>query len=254
MKLGNLFAFIVVFFCLGGGLLAQENEKKDNRIIIPAVHFDVGYNWVSGDRGEAVNSGLVAGGGFLLKDRKNFMYDLEFSYAFSDKVKNYLTVFPNLITKNGLILDNSGANAAIDVSMRSYSFMFKVGKILIPMKKNKECGFFLNLGAGYMESFFRIKGEEDAVPQLRNDYAKVYDQLRGGFVTSQSIGYVNFGDDNLRNFIVEFEVKENFSKSLRKYDMVLQKKDTKSYTDIYMGIKLKWMFPFKKKVKDYYYH
>ena len=254
MKMKYLLTATIFCLFLTNLLNAQEKQAAPKRIQIPFVHFDGGISLMGGDMAGISNYNLVVGGGFGLKSKKNFLYDIDFSYSFSDEVKEPWKLIPNIVTKNGLILDNGGTNAAISYSLRSYSFMAKFGKILLPTKRNKDAGFFGMLGVGYLGSFYRIKEQKNAVPQIYKDYGKLYDKHRGGIALSQSIGFIHFGEQNLSNFIIQFEVKENFSKSLRDFDMILNEKDTKSYMDIYCGLKVSWMFPFKKKVKEYYYN
>lgn len=230
-----------------------QTSKKDQRITQPLIHFDFGASMFGGDHAGRTDIGMNLGGGFMVKSKENYIYDLDFTYYWSDNLNQPYSLFPNLVTSNGLVIDRFGTNGAISTSLRSFAFMAKFGKIFYSLKKNPNSGFFGTFGVGYQTSYFYINAQEDLVPQLSNDYAKGYDRLRGGVSLSQAIGFMHFDERNLLNYIIQFEVKENFAQPLREYDMGLGKKDTNSYKDLYFGLKVSWMFTFKKKVKDFYF-
>ncbi|MFA8300861.1 MAG: hypothetical protein ACEPOV_11910 [Hyphomicrobiales bacterium] len=231
----------------------EVNETKQSAIS-PFAHFDFSYGFPAGDLNRHVKNYLGIGGGLAMVVSNKWIYDLSFTYYWSDDVYNIDGIFGDLLTSNGNIIASDGGFAGLDLSAQSYSIVAKIGRIIIPTKKESNNGFYMKLGAGYSGSFINIKTESSEVPGLRDDYAKLYDKYRAGILTHQAIGYMYHSESSLVNYFIEFEANEMFTKDIRKYDPVLRTKNDKLYNDLYFGIKIGWIFTWKRKVKDFYYY
>jgi hypothetical protein len=141
--------------------------------------------------------------------------------------------------------------------------MAQGGKIVpLGKKPNKNSGLMFMFGAGFINHQILIEFRGDNAPQVQDDYKKGYDRLHYGFAMSQFIGYMYLGNNRSLNFFGGFEFIEGFTRNRRVYNYDTQSSDLRDKYDIFIGLKVGYIFPFyrkgtgstnKSKEKEYYY-
>ena len=136
------------------------------------------------------------------------------------------------------------------------------GKIIPVLKGNPNSGLLLKVSGGWFlqQTVFHQEFTEAPVPQVVDEYGKLYDHLRNGAILTESIGFVFMSNySTYVNVRISFDISQCFSWSSRPYiidnKMGLNGKDNNRYFDLLYGVKLTWMFPLMGKTTyDYYYY
>ena len=162
----------------------------------------------------------------------------------------------------GYAMGWGGRDGIINAYNRGLSLRLGLSRIFTFLPNNPNSGFMLKVSGGWMmqKTVFSQEYTSDPVPQLKGDYAKLYDHLRNGFIISEGIGFIYMSNYyTYVNIRVLFEVSQCVSWSTRSYQidnlMGLNGKDHNRYFDLLYNIKLSWMFPLTGKTTyDYYYY
>jgi len=95
------------------------------------------------------------------------------------------------------------------------------------------------------KTFYRL--EENSIPVLVGDYAKLIDYLTNGFAMEQFIGYLHLDNKEPINFYAGFEFHEAWTMGRRDWIYNLQGPDHTRHHDFLIGIRIGWIFPVGKK-------
>ena len=189
------------------------------------------------------------------KTHKNWTYGLGWNYIFGKNVKNAAKIFSEIITEQGYFLDKNGDFSGIKVQERGFAIMANVGRVFPMGKVNQNTGLQFKFGAGFMQHKIKLSAQFDDVPQLVDDYKKLYDRLSSGFALSQFIGYTHFGNYRVVNFYGGIEIYEAFTVGRRDYQADLMGPYYEKRLDIMIGAKVGWMIPFRRRrVSEYYFY
>jgi hypothetical protein len=228
-----------------------SRAQKDSAITIPmlGVHFSAQLPF--GDMANRFGNSFTAGGSFMLKTHKNWLFSLEASYLFGGTVKE--NVLEELTNPDGFVTDNEGYPANLRITERGLILGFTVGKVIPIFKSNANSGLMITIGGGYLQHKVHIYDASQRVASIAGDLIKGYDRLTSGFSLSQFVGYMHMGRKRMSNFYAGFEFYEAFTQSVRKLNYSTGLPDTGKRLDGLAGFRLGWILPLYKKAPDDFY-
>ena len=189
-----------------------------------------------------------------LKLKSNWSFETGFNYYFSGKVKGTDTLFRFITNQSGNIMDGDGRPADIDVDQRGWSLRLAAGKVFPVSPNYRNAGIQVKLGGTLLQRYVFIKNPDNKVAALTDEYKKGYDRLTLGFGAYQFVGYFHMSKHKYASFYIGVEATETFGHRQREWDISGMGKDTRSYTDVMIGLKAGWMVPlYKKEYQDTYY-
>lgn len=230
-------------------------DVEESSITAPMVYGAYGFQIPGGDMKDRFGSNSLISPGFQVKLKSNWMFGLEFSYMWGNKVKNGDEILQHVLTQDGQVVSTDGTYAIFDLFERGYTIMGHFGRLFNVLAPNPNSGFFVKVGAGYIQHWIRIQIADYEVPWLEDDYAKGYDRLTGGFALSQFVGYLYMGNTRILNFYGGIEFMQSWTKGMRDVNFDTGQKDDSQRLDILNGFRIGWVIPiYKRKPKDYYYY
>ncbi|MCE3258454.1 MAG: hypothetical protein K0S12_95 [Bacteroidetes bacterium] len=238
---------IFLFFCF------VLKSQRDSSEFVPLVGIHVGGHIPGGDMKERFGPNLAAGGSFILKTKKNWLFGVQSSYMFGKNVRE--DVLKQMRTADGTIIDNEGFPADIRVTERVFSAHLVGGKIFPFLSSNKSSGIMFTIGAGYLQHKINLFDAQQKIAAIKGELKYGYDRLSNGFSTSQFLGYMFLSDNRLTNFYFGFEAYQAFTTSVRKMNYDTGLPDTQQRVDLLYGFRIGWVLPlYKKRPNDYYYN
>jgi hypothetical protein len=250
----KLFLLIFLFSLIG---MISQAQKRVSDTTVSTVLFQATYAYqiAGGDLTEFFGNNSTIGGGVSYKTDKNWLFGAFGHFIFGDQVNNRAEIFKGISTAEGEVIDGNGLYTSLALFERGFHMQFKAGKLFNVLGPNPNSGIYVQAGLGYLTHRIRIETQFGTAPQLMDDYALGYDRMRGGFAFSGEFGYLLMSNSRLLNLSIALEFTQVSAKSLRDYDFALMRKDDKSYSDQYYGIRISWMIPtYKRAPQDYYYY
>ena len=251
-----LFRILLPALLILSSLILKSQSRIDSASTIPFFYGFYGYQWPGGDLAEQFGSNSTIGPGFMVKTKSNWLFGAEYNFLFGNNVKNGLDILDGMITSDGNVISGDGTPALVALYERGSITGVKFGKLIPVSKSDKNSGFFITAGLGYINHKIRIEVENQSAPQLKGDYKRGYDRLSGGLMLSQSVGFMYFGKSRLLNFTISVEAFEGFVKPYRDYyfDLIAPPPEEKQ-SDFLIGPKLAWMIPLRQRgVREFYYY
>jgi len=240
--------FFFLFF-LSGLLRAQI----DSAITVPLIGINFAGHLPSANMAERFGPNLKAGGSFLLKTKKNWVYGVEANYIFGRNLKE--DVLSQLRTPEGFVVDNEGYPGDLRVSQRGLLVHAVFGRVFNLASANPNSGLMVNIGAGYMQHKIKLYDAQQRIASIKGDLEKGYDRLTAGLSTSLFIGYLFLSENRMLNFYFGVESYQGFTQSLRKFNYDTGMPDTQERIDIVTGVRAGWILPlYKRKPSDNYYY
>ncbi len=245
-----------LFLCLicilfNTNAFSQSNTDSSQTIFF--VAFDYGYYSISGDWEERFSQSNSVGGAIGLKLANNWQVKISASGLFSNRVK-VNGLLNDVINEAGDATDSDGELVKIIYEQRGFNSFIQFSKTIRAFNLNPNSGILLQAGIGYLQHKIKIDYRDGTVFQLEEEDIKGYDRLHSGIATNQFIGIQYFGKRNLFNFYGGFEMGQAFTKNRREYNYDTRDYDKASKVDLYYGIKLGWMIPFKKRASEEFYY
>jgi len=242
-----------ILLCSIAATSLRAQSVKDSSFFFPLVGMHVAGQLPQADLAKRFGANFSAGGSFLLKTKKNFLFGVEGSYFFGRNVKE--DVLTQLRNTEGFVTDNQGFPADLRVTERGWNLYAVVGKIFPKFGHNPNSGITAWIGGGYMQHKIKLYDAQKKVAAVKGDLAKGYDRLSGGPALTQFIGYTYLSNNRLVNFYAGFEFFEGFTKSYRVYNYDTGLRDTKNRFDMQIGFRFGWLLPlYKKTPREYYYN
>lgn len=235
-------------------VLAQINVRDS---ATQALHLYVGGSAYATGADLNTRYGMLfsADASLGFKTKKNWLFGTNFSYFFSNNVKNTFGIYGSQLTEQGYFIGNNGAYATIEFFMRGYYLGGYIGKILPLLNHNPSSGLFVNVGGGFVQSKIFVRNPEGSYPQYQGEYGKGYDRLHNGFALTQQIGYLHSGNRRMVNYALSLVAMQGFTKNVREYNWDTRMPDTAPKTDLYFGLKLQWFLPiYSKNAQKFYYY
>jgi len=218
---------------------AAQVNVKDSLVAVPLIIPFGGVHAPLGDVQERYKITYHIGAQFLFKHKSNWVWGASGAFLFGENVGER-----NFMIPIAPIYSADGSMPAISLGMRGMSLMGLGGK-LIPLgkKPNRNSGLLVHLGVGYIQHKIAIDVRGDLTPQASGAYVKGYDRLTDGVAISQFVGYMFLGNSRKVNFMVGFEAIQGFTKNRRAYNYDTFQPDTGDKFDVFLGLKVGWMFP-----------
>lgn len=245
------FAGIFILFACG---VRSQTGPMDTAISVSMIGAHIGIQVPGFDLAKRFGHNGAVGGSFMFKDKHNFLYGASGTFIFGNQLRED-TIFDNLITESGGIINKAGNFAELSLFERGYYIMGHFGKVFNVVGPNENSGLELLGGVGFLEHKIRIQDEFDGVPQLAGNYKKGYDRLTNGLSLSQYIGYRHFSNTRLINYYVGIEIVEAFTQNRRSVNFDTMAPDKSKRFDLLVGLKFGWVFPiYKRKPRDFYFY
>lgn len=259
---------LILLCCLSALTLSAQSYRTDfsskDYVDTPATMLWLGPSLSGqlpmGALKQTFKANLALGANFTAKTKKNWTFDLSFSYMFGsnlrDKSASFLGDMVNEVGGEYLILDGNGLESQLYFEGRYWYVGPSVGKV-IPVNRWKNSGIWIRFGAGYFGHKIRINDYDNQVPQLMDDYKKLYDHRSAGFAMNQFIGYLFIQKNRILNFYGGIEFYEIWTKPNRNYVFPEGPTDNmKSKFSGLVGLKIGWNIPLyeKKSVTTFYYN
>lgn len=233
----------------------SQRSTSDSAASIPIIYGFYGYQWPGGDMADRFGPNSTIGPGFMWKTSSNLLFGVEYNYLFGNNVKDGEELFKGIMTPEGDVISSDGTPAVIALYERGHIIGARVGKLIPVSKTDKNSGFFFTAGFGYISDKIRIEVQNQSAPQLYGDYKRGYDRLSGGFMLSQAVGYMFFGQNHLMNFTFSVEVFEAWTKPYREYYFDTMAPPEERTFDFLIGPKIAWMIPLRKRtVNEFFYY
>ncbi|MBU1009017.1 MAG: hypothetical protein KKD74_02665 [Bacteroidetes bacterium] len=247
---------VLVVCCLMAFHVTQAQRRvSDSTISSFLFHGSYALQIPSGDLTTYFGVNSTIGGGASYKSDRNWLTGFSVDFIFGDKVKNRAQLLSMITTKDGEIIDGDGIYTSLALFERGYQLRFHTGKIIPVLSPNPNSGILVLANIGYVSHHIRIESQYGTAPQIKGDYAKGYDKLRGGFSAGGEVGYFLMGNTRVLNFIATLQFLHGWTRSQRDYSFDLMAKDNKSYNDNYYGFRLTWMIPtYQRAPQQYYYY
>lgn len=244
MKLNLVFLFLLVISTTFG-----QDEASEKKIIFFAPNY--GMQFPLGDLKNEFGIGSNVGLELGLLTAKNLFFSIHGDQLFGNNVKD-TTILDHLMDENLNIIDQNGQIADILLLERGFNFQFKAG-YLFPLN-NETSGVLAYATIGYHQHRIKIDVKNDNVPQLNDEYKKMYDQMVAGPMTSVFLGYLNISRSSGIHFYGGLEFGRAFSKNQRSYNYINGGPINGIRNDSFVAIKLGWIIPVSKRTtKEFYY-
>lgn len=244
--------FLVVFTSLLFSILlawSQEKEihKESVFYIAPTYQYQVALNDFKEDYGNASSVGMDIT--YIFEN--NIFLSSSSSFSFSKNV-NDTTILDHLMDDNRNIIDQNGQYADVLLQYRGWDTKLCLGYIFPILEQTS--GILSYASLGFHQNKTRIDVRNGTVPQLNEDYKKMYDQLRDGLSSSLFVGYLHKKVDKKIHFYAGMEYTIALSKNRRSYNYKHQGPYDKKYLDGFLNFKFGWIIPISKRsTREFYY-
>jgi hypothetical protein len=233
----------------------KKDPRPDSIIHCFSLSLSYAYQIPGGDLLWRFGPNSNAGASAFYKTDKNYIYGFQWSYIFGNKLKGE-NPLDSISTSDGHVIDKEGKYADIRIFERGFTLGLSGGKIFNQfLSPNKNSGFFVMGGVGYLQHKFRIYDNGARSPLLTKTYLKGYDRLTSGFMTTEFLGYWYMSRNRYVTFFGGFEFMQGFTQSRRSWDYNLMRADTEKRIDLLSGVRFGWVIPLYKRntATKYYY-
>lgn len=227
-------------------------QSDSTAITIPLVGVNFGAQLPFGDMADRFGPDLRAGGSFLIKTKKNWIFGVDAFYLFGKNVKE--DVLKQLTSTEGHVTDNEGYPADLRVSERGLGVHAHLGGMFNFNPATPNSGIVVTVGVGYLYHKINLYDAQRRVAAVFDDRKRGYDRLSGGLSFSQFVGYMHLSDNRLWNYYLGFELYETLAKSYRKLNYDTGLTDTKTRFDGLLGLRVGWILPLYKKTPNEFYY
>lgn len=249
----NFPAFLAFILVLTFVHSKGQQSIKDESITIPMVYASYAYQFPGADMADRFGTNSSIGPGFQVKTASNWIFGLETNFIFGNNFKPGFSIFKDIMTSDGNIINGDGLPAVVALFERGFIISGKFGKLFPVLSPNPNSGIVVYGTIGYMQHKLRIDVENNSAPQLLGDYKKGYDRLTGGFAISEAIGYQIMGNSRILNFFFGVEFHQGWTKSKREYLFDLKGADKTNRFEILFGPKISWFIPIYQRAPEEYY-
>jgi len=196
----------------------------------------------------------TVGGDFTYKTSQGFIFGLDYSFIFGEKVLHSEDYFKAIQTSGGFVIDGNGMLAETFLYERGFNLGVILGKQFNIWNNNQNSGPFVQVHAGFMQHYVRIENPYKTAPQVNDDYAKLYDRLTNGFSMTEFVGYRFMGNHRLWNFYAGFEFVQGFTMGRRSYNVDDMSTENSKRLDLLSGVRVGWVIPLYGKTKQEFYY
>jgi hypothetical protein len=265
MKLKSILLILcilpVIAFAQGPGMDMKKHKNSMAKIsgdsVIPcfSLSFSYAFQIPGGDLLYRFGTNSNTGIALNYKTGKNCFYGLQWTYLFGKDLKGN-DPLDSIETSSGFVIDKEGKFADIREFERGFTLGISAGKIFNGFASpNKNSGFMLTGGIGYLQHKIKIYDNGARAPQINKQTLKGYDRLTSGIMTTEFVGYYYLSRNRYVNFYGGFEFNQGFTKSRRSWDYSLMMADTEHRIDLLSGVRVGWILPlYKTPAKKTFYY
>ena len=225
---------------------------RDSSISMSVFGFNYSYAFPASDLAERFGSFSEAGISYTYKFKSNLLIGATSNYIFGTNVLE-TDIFKNISTKDGYLLNNQGLQVPVAFELRGFNIFSTVSYLIPALGPNPNSGFYVGLGAGFIQHKVFYNYSYGPVYQIEGDYLKGYDRLTNGMSIHQSVGYHFFSNKNLGNFHISLIFCEAFTQNRRDIDFDLMIKDSRKRLDVFYGFNLGLDIPVYRKSPEKFY-
>lgn len=190
---------------------------------------------------------------FAYKLKNNWILGINGSFIFGGTIRE-THMFDSIVTSQGYVINTDGKYTDLRLYERGFTVSLTGGKVFPVWGPNKNSGFLIRGGLGFLQHNIRIETTGNLAPQLGPDYRKGYDRLTNGLMLSQFIGYLYLSNNRLFNFYCGFELMEAFTENRRTVNFDTGKHDGTKRFDALEGFRVGFILPlYKRDISNYYY-
>lgn len=259
MKLRFLGVFIILFG-ISFNIFSQGDKYQDSSYFAPLIKISYAAQLPEGDLKDRFGFNSNIGLHFNIKTKKYWTFGLKGTFIWGNKLVED-SILRNLAINTDEkfnyinIIDENGELARVFFDERGFTTMFTFGRVFNILAPNKNSGFILNGGVGFLQHKIKFQYKDSKLPNIEGEYAKGYDRLSNGLAFEGFFGYVFLSKSRLVNFYGGFEYNYALTYNRRGYNFDTQQYDTKQRTDILYGFRVGWILPlYKSKPQDFYYY
>ena len=243
-KMIRLLTFL--FFIINCSTYAQK--KAFNGFLI-----DYSYQFPIGILSEKFGNNSNIGINLINKTEDNLFYGFKAGYIFGGKIQDS-TIFNNISTENGFVIDGNGTYANIILLQEGFSSNLYAGYAFC-FDESNPTGIYLSTGIGFLQHRIRIDTKNQYIPHLNNDYKQGYDQLANGLNTNFSIDYIYYKQNNRLKIFTGIDYSLSFTKERRAYNFTTQSSnEDKIRYDQLLGIHLGIIIPINRKNEEEFHY
>ncbi len=251
LSMNKLYSLLLLSLLSYAGFAQTISE---DRLLIPMISANIGYNHPGGDFDERFNGSGQVGAAFNLKFKSNIFIGIEGNYLFNSEAP-YSEFYNYLENEDGWITNMYGEPGIVATKLAGFNAFVKAGYVANVFAPNPNSGLLFTSGVGLLQHQYWIEQRGNNMPQLADEYLPGYDRLCNGLMTNQFIGYLYFHKKAVWNFYLGLEFTQAFTKNRRDWDHIEQKKIDERRLDLLYSIKLGWTISFHKRMATelYYY-
>ncbi|MFZ1664265.1 MAG: hypothetical protein WBO28_01915 [Flavobacteriales bacterium] len=246
----KLFRYLLLPACVAFAAPSYaQSGLRDTSIAMVPVTLSYAYQVPGGSMADRFGNNHNIGLSAARKFKSNYLLGLEGSFMFGNQVVDR-SILKELVTTNGVIVDQDGNPASILLYERGYT-IFGTAGVLIPVAgPNPNSGMLLKVGGGYMRHKLLIESQNNVVPALEGEYAKGYDRLTAGPAALLFVGYQHLSNNRRVNFMVGFEMQLGFTQSLRPFNFDTGRPGDTGRLDFLNGLRAGWTLPIYRAKDD----
>jgi hypothetical protein len=234
---------------------AQVTPKnvEDSTISIAMVDISYAFQVPGGNLADRFGNNSMLGLNFQYKTKNNWMFGAGGGFIFGSDIKED-TILKAIATPGGTVITNVGTGAEIYQYQRGYMFTASVGKLIPAFGPNKNTGFVISVGGGFINHKIRIEVADNNVYALSKDYKTGYDRKTNGPCITEFFGYRYMGNRKLLNFFVGAEFTQGFTQNRRPYNFDQMGPDNTKRIDLLYSFKFGWVLPLYRRDPGTYFY
>jgi hypothetical protein len=245
------FAFVLLFPAVT--TLHAQVSVRDSVLAVSMIMPSAGFYLPLQDLKQRFGPYASISLGFLRKTKSGWMWGLDGSFLFGQKVSEQ-SMLKNISTPDSFVIGANGTLYDPKFYMRGFNASAKIGKLFPVIGPNKNSGIYTTLSVGLMQHKIRIDTERNAnVPPLAKPYLKGYDQLSNGISFTPAVGFIYLGNKRIVNFFFQLEYSQAFTKNRRSWNFDTAMPDDRLRNDGSIGIRAGWILPLYRKPPDQFY-
>tara|TARA_Y100000385_G_scaffold273707_1_gene315891 strand:+ start:594 stop:1325 length:732 start_codon:yes stop_codon:yes gene_type:complete len=239
-------AILIFLFSTFLNVNAQDNKQS-------AFTFNYNYQIPTADLANTFGNNSAIGASYFSETNDNLFYGIGGNYMFGNNVKD-TTLFDNISTSIGGIIDASGHYANINLLQRGFNTHIFVG-YAFHFTNNNLSGIYLSQGVGYMQYQIFIDTKNQNIPQLNEEMKKGYDRFSNGISTKFSADYKYYHKKGKFQISSGVNYTMAYTKIQRAYDFANKEYySSKRKWDQLLGFKLELIIPIHRKNEEEFHY
>ena len=249
---------IFIFAALLLGIAQTANAQvvknvEDSTISITMVDVSYAFQMPGGDLAKRFGNSSMLGLNLQYKTKSNWLFGLGAGFIFGADIKED-SILKAIATPGGTIITNVGTGAEVYQYERGYMLTGSIGKLIPAFGPNKNTGFIISVGGGFINHKIRIEVADNNVYALSKEYKTGYDRKTNGPCITEFIGYRYMGNRRLLNFFAGFEFVQGFTQNRRPYNFDQMGPDNTKRVDLLYSFKLGWVLPLYRRDPGTYFY